>query len=88
MPNVKDHLLHVGTASTAIAVAMGWDKLIVALAAVAGVVALTVTNHLDGAAAIGIISAVLGYVFGAAGVQAGVQAASDAASQAASDPKA
>lgn len=56
---------------------MGWDKLIVALAAVAAVVALTMTGNLDSSAAIGIISAVLGYVFGAAGVQAGVTQGAD-----------
>ena len=49
----------------AVVAAMGWDRLILALAVIASVVALTIADRISGEATIGILSAIVGYVVGA-----------------------
>lgn len=44
---------------------MGWDRLVLALAVLAAVTYLTVVGRVDSEAAIGIYSALVGYVVGA-----------------------
>lgn len=47
-----------------VAVAMGWDRLIVAVAAITGVTVLGATGRVGSDAVVGIYSAVIGYVLG------------------------
>jgi hypothetical protein len=62
------HLAHPVSAAALVAASMGWDRVLVALAAVAGVTVLTLADKVDGAAAVGVYSAVIGYVLGRASV--------------------
>lgn len=58
---------------------IGLDKLIIALAIIGGVIFLTATNHIGNDAAIGMLSAILGYVFGKTSNEAIAAAAMQAA---------
>ncbi len=54
-----------GIGVLATAVAIGWEKLVVAVAALVGVTVLGVTGHVGSDAVVGLYSAVIGYVLGA-----------------------
>lgn len=59
------HAVSTITHGVAIVAAMGWDKLLLALACLTAVVVLAVSDKIDGQATIGILSAIVGYVVGA-----------------------
>lgn len=63
---MKAALVEHVTASVAVIVSMGWDRLFVVLVVLAGVTWLAAADKVDAAAVIALYSATLGYVFGKA----------------------
>lgn len=62
---MRAHVLASVSSGVSLVVAMGWDRLTLALACVASITILAATGKVDGTAAVGIISALVGYVVGA-----------------------
>jgi hypothetical protein len=74
--------LHRAASAAAVVVALGWDKLLIALAVIGSMTYLAAIGKLDPAAPVGVMTAIMGYVFGAS-APATTQAAHDVASSAA-----
>jgi hypothetical protein len=57
--------LHRVAAVASIAIAFGWDRLVLVLAIIAATTALAMAGKIDPAAPVSIMTACLGYAFGA-----------------------
>lgn len=62
---MRPHVVSTIAHGVMIVAAMGWDRLLLALACLTAVVVLAVAGKIDGQATIGILSAIVGYVVGA-----------------------
>lgn len=66
MARMRVHAAHMAIQAAATVVALGWQQTAIALVVVASVTALSFNGQLDPAAAVGVYTAILGYVFGRA----------------------
>lgn len=64
--------------AVALVVGLGWDRLILALALIGSVVYLAAADKVGADAAVALLSAILGFVFGVGSKEAGAAATADA----------
>lgn len=64
--DVKSHAVRLAVSSAAVVVSMGWDRLVIAVAILAGVTYLTAIGKISNEATVGVYTAILGYIFGRA----------------------
>jgi hypothetical protein len=62
---MRAHVLASVTQGAAMVAAMGWDRVLLALACIVAVTVLTLANKLDTTAFVAIVGPIAGYVIGA-----------------------
>lgn len=66
MAKVRAHIAHAAIQTWGAVAALGWQQTTVGLAVIAAITVLSLNGQLDPAAAVGVFTAILGYVFGRA----------------------